>query len=115
MKEILIINGSGGVGKDTFVGCLSRFKKVYHTSIVNPVKELAKQAGWDGGKTERDRKFLSDLKVLIDTYNDNNYKSMEKDMQDFKGNNLLLFTSEWCINWALQKNEGLALREFNRD
>ena len=23
MKEILIINGSGGVGKDTFVGCLS--------------------------------------------------------------------------------------------
>ena len=84
MKEILIINGSGGVGKDTFVGCLSRFKKVYHTSIVNPVKELAKQAGWDGGKTERDRKFLSDLKVLIDTYNDNNYKSMEKVMQDFR-------------------------------
>ena len=36
-------------------------------------------------------------------------------VQDFKGNNLLLFTSEWCINWALQKNEGLVLREFNRD
>ena len=36
-------------------------------------------------------------------------------VQDFKGNNLLLFTSEWCINWALQKNEGLSLREFNRE
>ena len=36
-------------------------------------------------------------------------------VQDFKGNNLLLFTSEWCVNWALQKNEGLRLREFNRD
>ena len=36
-------------------------------------------------------------------------------VQDFKGNNLLLFTSPWCVNWALQKNEGLQLREFNRD
>ena len=36
-------------------------------------------------------------------------------VQDFKGNNLLLFTSEWCINWALNKNEGLSLREFNRN
>ena len=36
-------------------------------------------------------------------------------VQDFKGNDLLLFTSPWCVNWALQKNEGLRLREFNRD
>ena len=44
-----------------------------------------------------------------------NLTSDTKWVQDFKGNNLLLFTSEWCINWALQKNEGLRLREFNRD
>ena len=44
-----------------------------------------------------------------------NLTSDTKWVQDFKGNNLLLFTSEWCINWALQKNEGLSLREFNRD
>ena len=36
-------------------------------------------------------------------------------VQDFKGNNLLLFTAPWCIDWALKKNEGLRLREFNRD
>ena len=48
---------------------------------------------------------ISDLNLTSDT----------KWVQDFKGNNLLLFTSEWCINWALQKNEGLMLREFNRD
>jgi len=47
--------------------------------------------------------------------NDLNLTSDTKWVQDFKGNNLLLFTSEWCINWALQKNEGLVLREFNRD
>ncbi|MBQ9249003.1 MAG: peptide chain release factor 3 [Oscillospiraceae bacterium] len=44
-----------------------------------------------------------------------NLTSDTKWVQDFKGNNLLLFTSPWCVNWALQKNEGLQLREFNRD
>ena len=33
---------------------------------------------------------ISDLNLTSDT----------KWVQDFKGNNLLLFTSEWCINWA---------------
>ena len=36
-------------------------------------------------------------------------------VQDFKGNNLLIFTSEWNINWALEKNEGLKLVEFNKE
>lgn len=73
MKKILIINGSGGVGKDTFVNALRAFAEVTHISIVEPTKNLAKQIGWNGGKSERDRKFLSDLKMLIDDYNDYNY------------------------------------------
>lgn len=44
-----------------------------------------------------------------------NLTSDTKWVQDFRGNNLLLFTSEWCVNWALQKNDGLSLREFNRE
>ncbi len=36
-------------------------------------------------------------------------------VQDFKGNDLLLFTSNWCVDWALQKNPNLELREFNRN
>ena len=44
-----------------------------------------------------------------------NLTSDTKWVQDYKGNDLLLFTSGWCVNWALQKNEGLALREFNND
>jgi peptide chain release factor 3 len=44
-----------------------------------------------------------------------NLTSDTKWVQDYKGNNLLLFTSSWCINWAMQKNEGLVLREFNTD
>lgn len=35
-------------------------------------------------------------------------------VKDFHDNYLLLFTSEWNIRWALEKNEGLELSEFNR-
>ena len=46
---------------------------------------------------------------------DLNLTSDTKWVQDFRGNNLLLFTSDWCVNWALQKNPDLRLREFNRE
>ena len=36
-------------------------------------------------------------------------------VQDFKNNNILIFTSEWNINWALDKNEGLILEDFSKD
>ena len=47
--------------------------------------------------------------------NDLNLTSDTRWVQDFKGNNLLLFTSSWCVDWALQKNPDLKLREFNHN
>ena len=44
-----------------------------------------------------------------------NLTSDTKWVQDFKGNNLLIFTSEWNINWALEKNEGLILEDFSNE
>ena len=88
MKQILIINGSGGVGKDTFVDLLGEFVPVIHDSIVNPTKALAKQVGWDGKKDERDRKFLAELKSLIDEHSNYNYKEMENLMSSFLSGNL---------------------------
>jgi peptide chain release factor 3 len=35
-----------------------------------------------------------------------------KRVQDLKGNHLLLFTSYWSIDWALEHNKGLELEEF---
>ncbi|WP_442974215.1 peptide chain release factor 3 [Ruminococcus sp.] len=35
-------------------------------------------------------------------------------VKDFRDNYLLLFTSEWNIRWALERNEDLELSEFNR-
>ncbi|MDO5444499.1 MAG: peptide chain release factor 3 [Eubacteriales bacterium] len=44
-----------------------------------------------------------------------NLTSDTKWVQDFKGNDLLLFTSSWCVQWALDKNPGLSLREFSEN
>ena len=45
-----------------------------------------------------------DLKITSDS----------KIVQDYRGRYLLLFTSMWNLNWALDKNEGLQLSEFGR-
>ncbi|MBR2339047.1 MAG: peptide chain release factor 3, partial [Clostridia bacterium] len=37
-----------------------------------------------------------------------------KCVQDLRGNPLLLFTNSWNIQWALDHNKGLELREFSR-
>lgn len=70
MKSVIVINGSGGVGKDTLVELASRHFKVYNVSSITPVKEIASLCGWDGAKDDKSRKFLSDLKKLCVEYND---------------------------------------------
>lgn len=78
MKKIVVINGTGGSGKDTFVSLVSQYCKVYNFSSVEKVKEIAKMIGWGGEecKTDKDRKFLSDLKILTTEYNDMSYRDM---------------------------------------
>jgi len=69
MKQIIVINGQGGVGKDTFIELLAGGKlKIINVSSVDGIKELARMVGWNGAKEERDRKFLSDLKILTSNY-----------------------------------------------
>jgi len=42
-----------------------------------------------------------------------NITSDTRMVQDLKGNLLLLFTNQWNIGWAEEKNKGLELSEFN--
>ena len=42
-----------------------------------------------------------------------NLTSDTKKVQDLKGRYLLLFSNQWSINWALERNEGLMLSEFS--
>lgn len=84
MKKIFIINGSGGVGKDTFVNIVSSIVPSLNYSSVDKVKDIAKLIGWDGiSKTEKDRKFLSDLKNLTTEYNDMPFNCMKKTVAGF--------------------------------
>ena len=83
MKRIFILNGYGGVGKDTFVDLVSHYIPTIHFSSVSKVKEIAKAIGWDGGKTEKDRKFLSDLKLLCTEYNNMPFNSMREKVSEF--------------------------------
>lgn len=90
-KLIFIINGSGGVGKDTFVELVSvelndilkKFHTVINFSSVDKVKEIARAIGWSGKKSERDRKFLSDLKILTSEYCDMPFESMKNKVNKF--------------------------------
>ena len=69
--KIIVINGQGGAGKDSFVGyCGYEEDGIYNLSIVDGVKAAAEMLGWTGGKELKDRKFLSDLKDLAAEYND---------------------------------------------
>ena len=71
--KIILINGAGGVGKDTFVQiCQKEYLKghIWNISTVDLVKEAAKIMGWTGEKDEKSRKFLSDLKDLATQYSD---------------------------------------------
>ena len=69
-KAVIVINGRGGVGKDTLCGFAAKKYVVRTVSSITPIKELAAKCGWTGEKTDRARKFLSDLKALLIEYND---------------------------------------------
>lgn len=86
-KKIVIINGSGGVGKDTFVEFCSEFANVKNISSVDKVKEAAKVlVNWNGEKDEKSRKFLSDLKKMSIDYNNYPMVYIKEQAAEFKQN-----------------------------
>lgn len=91
-QQVFIINGSGGVGKDTFIELIAECTSfpIINFSSVDKVKEVAQIIGWDGGKTEKDRKFLADLKLLCSEYNDMPFKSMDSAVNMFHNSDTLM-------------------------
>jgi len=73
MKIVIILNGYPRSGKDSFAKFIGQalLDKGVQTDIVSSVcnvKDAAKILGWDGEKTEVNRKALSDLKDLSTKY-----------------------------------------------
>ena len=86
MKKVFVINGVGTSGKGEFVSRLGKYIPTCGYSIVDLPKQAAKVLGWDGGKTEKDRKFLSDIMDLSDNYNDAPFRDVASIVSDFKNN-----------------------------
>lgn len=68
-KLVVIINGSGGVGKDTVCDAAAAFWKTRNISSITPILRVAESAGWDGVKTPASRRFLSELKQSCTEFN----------------------------------------------
>ena len=82
-KQILIVNGMARSGKDTFAEYLGDITSVKKYSSIDRVKAIARLCGWRGDKTEKDRKFLSDLKVLTSEYSDMPFKDITDMVRTF--------------------------------
>lgn len=96
MEEVIV----GVVGTLQFEVLEYRLKNEYNVDII--MNTLPYQfIRWIGNKDIDPKK----LDLASDT----------KRIQDLKDNNLLLFTSEWSINWALEHNKGLILEEFSEN
>ena len=70
MQKVIIINGKGGVGKDTLCELAAKHFRVQNFSSIDPIKKIATENGWNGEKDAKSRKFLSDLKRIFSEYND---------------------------------------------
>ncbi|MDV3427646.1 MAG: hypothetical protein LIR50_11600, partial [Bacillota bacterium] len=91
--KVVIVNGMPESGKTTFehmcediIG--SEMCLIYST--IDPIKQIATTIGWDGTKTPRNRKFLSDLKDLLTEFNDYSLHSVENQIEKFE-NGIKLF------------------------
>lgn len=85
--EIIIINGYPESGKDTFVNfCKDIVGEAFvkNISTVDFVKNVAILCGWDGTKTPKNRKFLSDIKDLLSDWNDVPFQKVKKEIELFE-------------------------------
>ena len=91
--KMYTISGAPRSGKNLFVSLVAEAlgqDRVYETSTVEVVKDIAKYCGWTGEKSLKDRKFLSDLKDILEEWNDLSYRSIKRFVED---------TYWWTINY----------------
>ena len=95
MEEIIV----GVVGVLQFEVLEHRLKTEYNVEII---KEPLPYQYIRWVKTDKDLKSL-------------NLSSDTKKVQDLKGQHLLLFTNDWSVRWATEKNPDLELLEFSKN
>ena len=72
-KAIVIINGKGGIGKDTLINSIEQGKNcyVYNTSSIDLVRDMCESVIALSSRVEKDlayRQMLADIKHAVDCY-----------------------------------------------
>ncbi len=87
---VIIINGAGGVGKDTICDILGNHYATYVYSSITPIRTAASVLGWGGEKTQKARKFLSDLKDISIAYNNLPFQYMAEKLEEVEEEDALV-------------------------
>jgi adenylate kinase family enzyme len=82
-KIVIVINGSGGVGKDTLCEIVGKYYNTINVSSVDPIKEIAYKNGWNGDKSAKSRKFLADLKKIFVEFNNLPGRYLQSKYEEF--------------------------------
>ena len=119
-KTAIIINGKGGVGKDTLCDFISKHYNTRKVSSITPILTIAKAGGWNGSKDDKSRyngtrmdpstnkkddksrKLLSDLKHLFTNYNDLSLAYLKSQTEEF------LLTSDEILFIHMREPEEIA-------
>lgn len=92
--KVILINGSGGSGKDTVVELTTTYLRnkyqVRNTSTIDEVKNIAKTMGWNYEKDEKGRQFLADLKDAWTKYNNGANMKIFVDILEWDGYETIL-------------------------
>ena len=88
MVKVVIVNGAPESGKTTFQEiCRGKLADKGYTTIIKSsvdwVKDIAKYCGWDGTKTESNRRFLSDLKKALTNWDDAVLRDLVNEVDNF--------------------------------
>lgn len=91
-KHVIIINGRGGVGKDSLCACAAEFYRSRSISSIHPILEIARCGGWDGRKNRKSRRLLAQLKEVFTEFNDLSFAYCMREYHAFlESSDLLLF------------------------
>lgn len=69
-KIICVINGKGGIGKDTLIDAVKKNERnyVYNISAIEPIKEILEDVTKGSDKNLAQRKLLADIRKVVDDY-----------------------------------------------
>lgn len=83
--KIYIVNGMGTSGKTSFENFIHQtIFETINISSIDYAKEMCKLIGWDGNKDEKGRKFLSDVNLALEDYNNSPFQSVLNNIEYWK-------------------------------